>query len=165
MKNLIGMFAVASLIVACNGNTKSNSQENLNAIKHYNDSLKLDSFRKVEVLEKQKQADEREQAAIAAKVAAEKRASLAESRAYRSTRTHSHYQSASQPVYQEQAPTRRKGWSSAAKGAVIGGVVGAGTGILVDKKNGRGAVIGGVVGAGTGYVIGRSRDRRSGRVQ
>lgn len=161
------MFAIASLIVACNGNAKLNSQDNLTAIKRYNDSLKLDSFRKVDVLEKQNQAEQKEQAALAAKADAERRASIAESRVYRNTRTHSHYQSqsASQPVYQEQAPARKKGWSSAAKGAVIGGVVGAGTGILIDKKDGRGAVIGGVVGAGTGYVIGRSRDRRSGRVQ
>ena len=47
MKKLIGIIAIASIIAACNGNTTSNSQDNLNAIKRYNDSLKLDSFRKV----------------------------------------------------------------------------------------------------------------------
>lgn len=161
MKKLIGIIAIASIIAACNGNTTSNSQDNLNAIKRYNDSLKLDSFRKVEVLEKQKLAEEKEQTALAAKVAAEKRAVRAESRANRSYSSNS----VSQPVYQQQQAPAKKGWSSAAKGAVIGGVVGAGTGVLIDKKDGRGAVIGGVVGAGTGYVIGRSRDRKSGRVQ
>ncbi len=60
---------------------------------------------------------------------------------------------------------RKKGWSDAAKGAVIGGVVGAGAGAVIDKnKRGRGAIIGGVIGAGAGYAIGRSRDRKSGRV-
>jgi hypothetical protein len=48
---------------------------------------------------------------------------------------------------------------------VIGGVAGAATGVLVDKKDGRGAVIGGVLGAGTGYVIGRDKDKKSGRAQ
>ena len=60
---------------------------------------------------------------------------------------------------------KKKGWSSAAKGAVIGGVIGAGTGIIIDKKDGRGAAIGGAVGAGTGYVIGREQDKKSGRVK
>ncbi|WP_448636503.1 glycine zipper domain-containing protein [Pedobacter panaciterrae] len=35
----------------------------------------------------------------------------------------------------------------------------------MDKKKGRGAIIGGVVGAGAGYLIGRDKDRKSGRVQ
>jgi len=35
----------------------------------------------------------------------------------------------------------------------------------VDKKDARGAIIGGVVGAGTGYAIGRANDRKTGRVQ
>ena len=159
MKNLLGMIAIASMIAACNGNATSSSKDNLNAIKRYNDSLKLDSFRKVEVLEKQKIQDEQMQAALVAKNAAEQRAITAERRANRSSN------STSQPVYVQQEPAKKKGWSSAAKGAVIGGVVGAGTGVLIDKKDGRGAVIGGVVGAGTGYVIGRSRDKKSGRAQ
>ncbi|MNY18343.1 hypothetical protein D3C86_1517190 [compost metagenome] len=61
-------------------------------------------------------------------------------------------------------PAKKKGWSQAAKGAVIGAGAGALGGILIDKKDGRGAIIGGVVGAGTGYVIGRAQDRKSGRV-
>ena len=51
-----------------------------------------------------------------------------------------------------------------AKGAVIGGVVGAGTGAVVNKKNrAAGAVIGGVVGAGAGAVIGNEMDKKDGR--
>jgi len=56
------------------------------------------------------------------------------------------------------------GWSKTAKGAVIGGVVGAGTGAVVNKKNRvAGAVVGGVVGAGAGAVIGNEMDKKDGR--
>jgi hypothetical protein len=55
------------------------------------------------------------------------------------------------------APAKKKGWSSAAKGAVIGAGVGAITGAAVSKKKGEGAIIGGLagagVGAGTGAII------------
>ena len=60
--------------------------------------------------------------------------------------------------------TEKKGWSKTAKGAVIGGVVGAGTGAIINKKNrGAGAVIGGVIGAGAGAVIGNEMDKKDGR--
>lgn len=62
-------------------------------------------------------------------------------------------------VYQEP----KRGMSSAAKGAIIGGVGGAVAGGIIGH-NAKGAIIGGAVGAGTGYVIGRSKDRKSGRV-
>ncbi len=58
---------------------------------------------------------------------------------------------------------KKKGWSSAAKGAVIGGVAGAGAGALIDKKSGRGAIVGGAAGAGAGYLIGRDKDKKTGR--
>jgi uncharacterized protein RhaS with RHS repeats len=53
--------------------------------------------------------------------------------------------------------TRIKGWSSTAKGAVIGAGVGAATGAIISKKKGQGAIIGGLagagIGAGTGAII------------
>jgi outer membrane lipoprotein SlyB len=58
---------------------------------------------------------------------------------------------------------QKKGWSKAAKGAVIGGATGAVVGAAVSNKRGKGAIIGGVVGAGTGYIIGRSKDKKDGR--
>lgn len=59
---------------------------------------------------------------------------------------------------------QKKGWSKTTKGAVIGGVVGATTGAVVNKKNrAAGAVIGGVIGAGTGAVIGNEIDKKDGR--
>jgi hypothetical protein len=60
---------------------------------------------------------------------------------------------------------KKQGWSKTAKGAVIGGVVGAGAGAVINKKNrGAGAVIGGVIGAGAGAVIGRQQDKKDGRI-
>ena len=41
---------------------------------------------------------------------------------------------------------KKKGWSSAAKGAVIGAGAGAVAGAVIDNKHGEGAVIGAVVG-------------------
>ena len=62
-----------------------------------------------------------------------------------------------------EAPAK-KGWSKAAKGAVIGGATGAAAGAVINKKNRAvGAVIGGVLGAGGGYVIGRDMDKKDGR--
>lgn len=58
---------------------------------------------------------------------------------------------------------QKKGWSSAAKGAVIGGAAGAIGGALIDKKHGQGAIIGGVAGAGAGYLIGHAKDKKTGR--
>ncbi|MDQ6609970.1 MAG: glycine zipper domain-containing protein [Bacteroidota bacterium] len=63
-----------------------------------------------------------------------------------------------------QNTARKKGWSKAAKGAVIGGAGGAVIGAVINKRNrGVGAVIGGVLGAGAGYGIGRSKDKKDGR--
>jgi len=62
------------------------------------------------------------------------------------------------------AAYRKKGWSSAAKGAVIGGVAGAAGGAIISRRNrGMGGVVGGVLGAGAGYGIGRSIDKKNGR--
>jgi hypothetical protein len=63
------------------------------------------------------------------------------------------------------APARRRGWSKAAKGAVIGGAGGAVLGAVVSKNNrGSGALIGGVLGATGGYLFGRHKDKKDGRV-
>lgn len=57
----------------------------------------------------------------------------------------------------------KKGWSKAAKGAVIGGATGAVAGAIFGKNKAAGAVIGGILGAGGGYAIGRSKDKKDGR--
>ncbi len=56
--------------------------------------------------------------------------------------------------------TRKKGWSNAAKGAVIGGAAGAIGGAIINGKNRAvGAAIGAVLGAAGGYAIGRKKDK------
>ena len=59
--------------------------------------------------------------------------------------------------------TRKKGWSKAAQGAVIGGAAGAVGGAIISKHKGTGAVIGAAVGAAGGYIIGRNKDKKDGR--
>ena len=69
------------------------------------------------------------------------------------------------PTGETTSTEEKKGWSNKAKGAVIGGVVGAGAGAVINKKNPvLGAVIGGVIGAGGGYVIGGKMDKRDAKL-
>jgi len=61
---------------------------------------------------------------------------------------------------------KRKGWSGAAKGAVIGAGVGAVSGSVINKKNPtEGAIIGGLagagLGAGTGAIIDSEKKKKS----
>jgi outer membrane lipoprotein SlyB len=64
----------------------------------------------------------------------------------------------------EAKATQKEGISKAAKGAVIGGIAGAGAGAVINKKNRVvGAVVGAVIGAGGGYVLGRKMDKKDGR--
>lgn len=60
-------------------------------------------------------------------------------------------------------PEKKKGWSKAAKGAVIGAGAGAIGGAILSKKKGVGAIIGGVLGAAGGYAIGRGMDKKDNR--
>lgn len=65
-----------------------------------------------------------------------------------------------------QPAKQKKGWSKAAKGAVIGAGTGAVLGAVISKDNrARNAAIGAVLGAGGGYVIGRDLDKKDGRRQ
>ena len=59
---------------------------------------------------------------------------------------------------------KKKGWSKAAKGAVIGGVTGTVLGVIINKRNRvAGGVVGGILGGGLGYGLGRSKDKKDGR--
>ncbi|MFL5742481.1 MAG: glycine zipper domain-containing protein [Flavisolibacter sp.] len=74
------------------------------------------------------------------------------------------YSSNSQSANTAKASSAKRGWSHAAKDAVIGGVGGAAAGAIINKKNrGAGAVIGGVIGAAGGYGLGRHKDKKTGR--
>jgi len=80
------------------------------------------------------------------------------------TTTRTHQRSyATRSSYQAQSTTtRKKGWSSAAKGTAIGAGSGAVLGAVVagDHNRVKGAVVGGVVGAAGGYIYGRHRDKK-----
>lgn len=54
----------------------------------------------------------------------------------------------------------KKGWSHAAKDAVIGGGAGAIGGAIIGKKKVKSAAIGAAVGAAGGYIIGRQKDKK-----
>ncbi len=72
--------------------------------------------------------------------------------------------SSNQGTQTTQTTTTKEGWSSAAKGAVIGAGAGAIGGAVISKKKPvQGAVIGGAVGAAGGYIIGKDIDKRNGR--
>lgn len=74
------------------------------------------------------------------------------------------YQSPKMVSESQNTAKAKKGWSKAAKGAVIGGASGAILGAVINKRNrAAGAVIGGVIGGGGGYVIGRRMDKKDGR--
>lgn len=100
-----------------------------------------------------------------AAVVAAKEAAARNNRTYRSSGSTQYVQSNS--ARSEPAPAteqKRKGWSGAAKGAVIGAGVGAVSGAMIDEKKGRGAIIGGVagagIGAGTGAIIDDSKKKK-----
>lgn len=154
MKKIVMIVAVAAVVTACNSNANNsegrhNTYTFRDSVKIIKDSLRLDSFERAEQARKDEEQRKAELAAARREGAAT------------APRTTSVHQQAA-PVQQQQ---QKKGWSDAAKGAVIGAGAGAVTGVLIDKKDGRGAAIGGAIGAGTGYLIGRKKDRESGRVQ
>ncbi|MCZ4243784.1 YMGG-like glycine zipper-containing protein [Pedobacter punctiformis] len=163
MKKILVVLALSSVMFACNNKAKEEAAvkqqeiEKQAAIKAVKDSLRLDSFNKAEAAKKELAAKEKQEAELAAA----RRSAIASSGSHSGSGS-----GGSSSSYGGTQPTaKKKGWSDAAKGTLIGGAAGAVGGALIDKKKGRGAVIGGVVGAGTGYLIGRGEDRKSGRVQ
>ena len=171
MKKIFVVIALSSVMFACNNKAKEEAAlkqqeaEKQLAVKAVKDSLRLDSFKRAEVakVEAEKEAKHQAELVAAREAGARSSRSSRSSRSYASSGTSSGGSSSS---YGGTQPTaKKKGWSDAAKGSVIGGAAGAVGGALIDKKKGRGAIIGGLVGAGGGYLIGRGEDRKSGRVQ
>ncbi|MNK11525.1 hypothetical protein D3C87_295670 [compost metagenome] len=156
MKKILMIAAIgATVLASCGKSEKQVALEKQQALTAYRDSIKLDSFKRAAVEVEKRKIEEQHQAELAA-------ARRSAARSYSSGNTVTSTTS-SGGVANTQA--QKKGWSSAAKGTVIGAGVGALGGVLIDKKDGRGAIIGGLAGAGAGYAIGRAEDRKSGRVQ
>lgn len=154
MKNILAVIAIgATVLVSCGKSDKQVELEKQQAIVEYRDSIRLDSFKRAEVEAEKRRVEERHQAELAA-------ARRSASSSYSSGGT---VTTSSAGV--TTTPAKKKGWSDAAKGTAIGAGVGALGGVLIDKNNARGAIIGGLAGAGAGYAIGRAEDRKSGRVQ
>ena len=66
-----------------------------------------------------------------------------------------------EPQSSEEPTTKKKRFSNASKGALIGAGSGAVIGAVISKKNrGLGAVIGAAVGGGAGYGIGKHKDNK-----
>lgn len=137
MKRILAIAAIAGTLVACKGN-KTNTAGNTMVLSAA-DSAKMKEF---EQWKERKEQPEKKTVV------------------YRNVNTAgTNNTSANAP-----ATVQKKGWSKAAKGAVIGGVTGAAAGAVINKKNrAAGAVIGGAVGAGVGYGIGRAKDKKDGR--
>ncbi|MDQ3847289.1 MAG: glycine zipper domain-containing protein [Bacteroidota bacterium] len=147
MKTNIFIFCATVLIIACNNSPKATDPTTAEAI------------------ETTQQEKDSVRFAVLEKPSADKPTEKKNIQKLSASRGHSAV-SGSGSVYSESDNTAKtkKGWSKTAKGAVIGGVAGAGTGAVVNKKNRTaGAVVGGVVGAGVGAAIGHEMDKKDGR--
>ncbi len=156
MKSIIFIALSAIVMTGCGNNeaelAKLQQQRSL-------DSMKVVMKQQQLEIARQKTIDSMTQ------VLAAKEAAARSNRSYRSSGTTQYVQSNSgrnEPVAPAEA--KRKGWSGAAKGAVIGAGVGAVSGALIDDKKGRGAIIGGVagagIGAGTGAIVDDAKKKK-----
>ena len=158
MKRMIPVFAIAVAMTACN--TSPNSDTTQKAIQPATDTTGMSEFRAwkaqnelVNTSENTANQPQGQTKTIVKYVpVSTRRSSSSSSRSGVSTSSGT------------ATASRKKGWSSAAKGAVIGGVAGAAGGAIINKKNRTlGGVVGGVLGAGAGYGIGRHIDKKNGR--
>jgi len=154
MKKILPALGIIAVLAACNTGNSAAEQE-LAILKAK--QATVDSMNLV-VAEKEAKADER----AVSYVAAAKKTSSAARRT--SSNRMSSYSSYSEPAVlptATPAPAQKKGWSNKAKGAVIGGVIGAGAGAVISKeKKVQGAVIGGILGAAGGYGVGAVLDKK-----
>ena len=140
MKKIFAGLAIASVMTAC---SNSANEAEIQQAKQFT----IDSMKAVTA---QKEADARKAEADAA----------ARRSTSRKTTTYRSYSEPATTTTRTRDDHDRPGWSNKAKGAVIGGVVGAATGAAVSEKKGKGAIIGGVVGAAGGYGVGAILDKK-----
>lgn len=173
MKKIFSVIVVAASLVACNssGNTETAAEKNA-ILARYRDSIKMAAdtagFAEFRNWKSQSELDrtQEDQNQYAAAPVVQTRSYAPARSTSRSTATRRASSSNRGTVYNSTSgqAAKKKGWSKAAKGAVIGGAGGAVIGAVVNKRNrAAGAVIGGVLGAGGGAVIGRSQDKKDGR--
>jgi hypothetical protein len=155
MKKILPAIGIVAVLAACN--TKNTAAEQELAILKAKQAT-IDSMNTV--AEEKAFADQK----TVAYASAVRKTSAAK----RSTAKTSQYASYSEPAVLPTATPapapQKKGWSNKAKGAVIGGVVGAGAGAVISKeKKVQGAIIGAVIGAAGGYGVGAILDKKNGR--
>jgi hypothetical protein len=138
MKRIFVGLAAVSVMTAC---SNTDREAEIQQAKQYT----IDSINAV-AAQKEAEAKLVEQKRLAAKK--------------RTTTTYHSYSSSGSLPTATTTKQDRPGWSNKAKGAVIGGVVGAVTGAAVSNKKGKGAIIGGVAGAAGGYGIGAILDNK-----
>jgi len=152
MKKILPALGIVAVFAACN--TKNTAAEQELAIL----KAKQATIDSMNIVAEQKIADQKTVAYASA---------VKKTSAKRSTPRTSQYASYSEPAVLPTATPpvqQKKGWSNKAKGAVIGGVVGAGAGAIISKeKKGQGAIIGAVLGAAGGYGVGAILDKKNGR--
>lgn len=156
MKKVLSVFTIAAFMVACNPKTANEPAVVMNAA----DTVGFAQFQawKAEKEHAEYNAYMNQQNAKATTSTA-RRTSTATKRVSNNTSG----SMGSESSNTAKAP-EKKGWSKAAKGAVIGAGSGAVAGAIINKRNrAAGAVIGGVIGGGVGYGIGRSMDKKDGR--
>lgn len=155
MKKILPALGIVAVFAACN--TKNTAAEQELAIL----KAKQATIDSMNIVAEEKALEKENTVAYASAV---KR-----STAKRSAARTSQYASYSEPAVlptatPAPAEQKKKGWSNKAKGAVIGGVVGAGAGAVISKeKKVQGAIIGAVLGAAGGYGVGAILDKKSGR--
>lgn len=150
MKKVISVFAIASVMVACNTNPNPTITQQ-RAIPPMVDTAGYAQFQNWK---------------------AQNELTNTTGHTAESTPSHTHTQTVVKhyPARESMSSTssgtayKKNGWSRAAKGAVIGGVGGAAAGAIINRKNPAvGGVVGGILGAGVGYGVGRGADKRNGR--
>lgn len=156
MKKILPALGIVAVLAACNTGNSAAEQE-LAILKAK--QATVDSMNLV-VAEKEAKADER----AVSYVAAAKKSTATRSSSARKVSSYASYSEPAVLPTATPAPAEKKGWSNKAKGAVIGGVIGAGAGAVISKeKKVQGAVIGGILGAAGGYGVGAILDKKSGR--
>ncbi len=170
MKILIPAIAIAFSVVACNSNTKTDSEVKKEIVAdtttNYNNSVLTDTGTALQpevapvtpvptLVKKNKNTAKGQKPATTSPVTNPAPADKTASTSDNTIVTQPGENDNTAPVAEE----KKKGWSNAAKGAVIGGGAGAVGGAIISKKKGKGAVIGGVLGAAGGYIIGRKKDK------
>lgn len=155
MKKILPALGIVAVFAACN--TKNSAAEQELAIL----KAKQATIDSMNIVAEEKALAEENTVAYASAV---RKTSTARRPAARTSRYASYSEPAVLPTATPAPVEKKKGWSNKAKGAVIGGVVGAGAGAVISKeKKVQGAIIGGVVGAAAGYGVGAILDKKSGR--